>query len=859
MLLTLKFFEKQADTEMELEQPAVAASAGCGFLYTVDKNAKIYQIDHNKHVISVESGLDQVSYIKAAQSSQDIIVATQQGNSFQIAILNSSNFVENSPKPGQAFSIPIKTKAKDANNLAISSNLTFLCFSNSLNEIHVFKEPYTSRSKVHATIQMNEKVTNLCVTESGIIFITTENSISQYNIALKTLTVISNEGVKEGFAFINSYDMLFACRNKTFTYYSPNGTVTHEIELQPAKVGAAGQYIYTASNVQISTSFQVIDLEYGLLLNSQNIGSIVSFVDYQWGALITINNEKKVRMFQEMKAQPKIDLLCKNLRFEMALKMTKQLQLGPAAEASIHELYADYLFTQHNFDAAIEHYIMTIGYTEPSHVIEKFVEPHHAENLAHYLVKLPRKLISKQHTTLLFNCYTKVRATGQLDKIVNDFIAAAERGEEPSFDIETAVDVLKRNGYKEQAMKLAKAFKHYSLYLQLLSEDEPNYPEMLKYMKQIPGEQLLSKLQQYGADMMDNYEDGREELTDFIVECCTKGIKNERKEGNTVIDPSKVASLFLNNNRNHFNFLYKVFKVDTEALPQQTWDVLIEMALRAAPEKVMELLSYPEAKYSQEQALIYMNAFNCNDGRDFLYEKMKLYHLILQDAAPEKCLEICTKFGEEKPSLWSDALVKIANSDCDSSVVSEFVDVIVKKEVLPFLTVIKVLQKSGKQKYKCVLPIVQNVFRKEQELLRQASTNLAKSTEKEEECKKTIERIQTKNFQVKRSRCEICGQDIEFESRHFFCGHSYHENCLGDSTEFCVKCRGEYEEIANAKIERMEKARKNEIDTTSGDGFQFLLGEISNSLFNSGVDMEQPDDNEDALAGPREFLRKLQY
>ena len=80
------------------------------------------------------------------------------------------------------------------------------------------------------------------------------------------------------------------------------------------------------------------------------------------------------------------------------------------------------------------------------------------------------------------------------DAIVSDFIDAAERNEEQSFDVEIAVDVLKRNMYKDQALKLAKALKHYSLYLQLLSEEEQDYPEMLRYMKQIPGEKLLYKL-----------------------------------------------------------------------------------------------------------------------------------------------------------------------------------------------------------------------------------------------------------------------------------------------------------------------------------------------------------------------------
>ena len=861
MLLSLNFFDKNADTEIQLEKNPVAASAGCGFLYTADRNANIYQIDHNKNILSCESGLEKITYLKASQNTQDIIAAMPQNFSYQIVVLNSTNFSSNSQNSGQPFLLQLKTKADDADLIYISSNLTYLGFANSLNEIHVFKAPYTRKSKPFAFLQVSEPVTNILITESGTLYYTTNSAINVYSLTSKTNQILQTGGVKTSFAFLNSDDNIIVCRNKTFTFFCKNGkTITHEMELVPTKVGPIGHYIYSASNAQISTSFQVIDLEYGLLVNKQKIGATVSFVDYQWGELITINNDKVVRMFQEIKNQPKIDLLCEKLRFEPALKMTQEMQLGPEIEANVHALYGDFLFGQHNFDAAIQHYIMTIGYVEPSHVIEKFVEPQHAENLAHYLAKLPRQLVTKQHTTLLFSCYTKVRATGQLDKIVDDFVKAAEKDEEPTFFVETAVDVLKRNGYRKQAMELAKAYKYYSLYLELLTEeDPPNYSEMLKYFRSIPGEQILSKICQYGTEIMENYEQGKEELIEFIVDCCTKGVQNKFKQGRTYIDPAKVSSLFLNDDRKYFDFLYKVFKSNESGLQPQTWDVLIEMALRCAQDKVLELLSHPEAKYSKEQALIYMNAFNCVEGRNYLYQQMKLYHLILQEAKPEECLEIAKKYGDEKPSLWQDGLIKVASAEgINPSFVTEYVTEVINRNVLPFQTVLQVLLKNGKHKFNTIRPIVQSVFLKEQELIKKASSDLAESQRKEAESKKTIQRITTKNFEVKKPNCDICGQPIEFESTHFFCGHSFHQSCLGDSKEFCPKCKAEYEEIASAKIERMVNARKDNVSPDDKeDGFEFLLGEISNSLFNS-LDLEKGDDDEESLEKPRDFLRRLQ-
>ncbi|EAY12183.1 hypothetical protein TVAG_003890 [Trichomonas vaginalis G3] len=863
MLLTLKFFDKQSDCELKLEEPAILASSGCGFLYTIDNAGKISQIDHNKHIISEETTLDQATHMRAAQASQDVLVASPMGNNYQIVLLNSLNFIEGSPKPGQPFTLPIKTKANDASNFTTSANLTYLAFTNSLNEIHIFKSPYTNRSKSINTIYFTDQITNLLLTESGILYITTTKGVFGYNIALKQQTQMENEGVKPGFAFLNSLDNLFLCRDKTIVYYSPSGNrITHELELPPIKVGPVGRYCYSAANAQISTSFLVMDLEYGLLVNSQNIGSTVTFVDYQWGSLISITKSNTIKMYQEMKSQPKIDLLCKNLRFEMAIKMSKSFNLGLSSEATINQLYADYLFTQHNYNAAIDHYIMTIGYTDPSHVIAKFVEPHHAEHLANYLVKLPRDIITKQHTTLLFNCYTKIRATGKLDEIVKNFVDSAKRNEEPSFDVETAVDVLKRNGYKQHALSLASAFKCHSLYLSLLEEELPDYEKMLNYMKEIPGEQIQRKLVQYGAEIIDNSDEKlKEQLINFCIQACTEGIKNERREGSTIIKPEDLAFVFLNDDKSHFTFLYRLLNNNPEILTENSWNVLVEMCLRSDPSKIKEILTHKSAKYNNEEALVFMNSFGIEDGRDILYEKMKLYSMILQQSKPNDVLSICLKFGDEDKTLWYDGLVKLStSSNIDEKIITDFVKEVSQRDVIPFMTILRTLQKSGSHKYKVVLPIIQNTFLKEQNFLLNASKKMKESEQKEEENNKIIERITTKNFQVKRTRCEICGQDIDSESRHFFCGHSFHENCLGDSTEFCIKCKSEYEKIVSSKIERMESAmRQNDVQNDKGNGFEFLLNEISNSLFTSSVDNEDQEQSEKAIESPKEFLRKLQY
>ena len=55
-------------------------------------------------------------------------------------------------------------------------------------------------------------------------------------------------------------------------------------------------------------------------------------------------------------------------------------------------------------------YINTVGRIEPSYVIQKFLDAQRIHNLTSYLGALHEKGIAKaDHTTLLLNCYTKVR------------------------------------------------------------------------------------------------------------------------------------------------------------------------------------------------------------------------------------------------------------------------------------------------------------------------------------------------------------------------------------------------------------------------------------------------------------------
>jgi len=82
------------------------------------------------------------------------------------------------------------------------------------------------------------------------------------------------------------------------------------------------------------------------------------------------------------------------------------------------------------------------GYLDPSYVIARFLDPQRSDNLTAYLEALHRQgQATADLTTLLLHCYTKMKDTGKLDKLVfpERYLEGGEeeeRGEEEEEEME---------------------------------------------------------------------------------------------------------------------------------------------------------------------------------------------------------------------------------------------------------------------------------------------------------------------------------------------------------------------------------------------------------------------------------------
>lgn len=98
------------------------------------------------------------------------------------------------------------------------------------------------------------------------------------------------------------------------------------------------------------------------------------------------------------------------------------------------------------------------------------------------------------HTTLLLNCYAKLKDIDKLEKFIKS-------PGDLKFDLDTAISMCRQGGYYEQAACLATKHDEHELVVDILIEDSKKYKDALEYIRHLepdavgcPGRTLLSLL-----------------------------------------------------------------------------------------------------------------------------------------------------------------------------------------------------------------------------------------------------------------------------------------------------------------------------------------------------------------------------
>lgn len=262
----------------------------------------------------------------------------------------------------------------------------------------------------------------------------------------------------------------------------------------------------------------------------------VSQVVSEWGVLYILTTDGRVCLLTECDTQTKLELLFRKNQFSLAIDLAKAQSYSQDSLANMFKQYGDHLYANGDYDGAINQYCKTLGYLEPSYVIRKFLDLQKIHNLTYYLQELHKfNLATEDHTTLLINCYVKLKDEQKL----NQFL----RSSDIVFDVDIAIRVLRQAGYYDNAILLAEKQDRYDSYFSILLEDKSDsssvlsaFQELLKKSKPDTVSRFLSK---YGRLLMADEPDKTTELLKSLCSLLLRQKSNtenkERKSSGTIV------------------------------------------------------------------------------------------------------------------------------------------------------------------------------------------------------------------------------------------------------------------------------------------------------------------------------------
>ena len=156
---------------------------------------------------------------------------------------------------------------------------------------------------------------------------------------------------------------------------------------------------------------------------------------------------------------------------------------------------------------------------------------------------------------------------------------------------------------------------------------------------------------------------------------------------------------------------------------QIVWNTIIELHLRAyhkarnskewaqyTPQKVAEeidkreraiedVLKKPEANYDQNSALCLVQMMGCGRGQLYLYEKMRMFHLVVQHFMDKgdtaEVIKKAKKYGKNDPNLWVNVLTYFASQkEVPKVELSQVLDYIDREGLLQPMLIIQILAKN---------------------------------------------------------------------------------------------------------------------------------------------------------------------
>lgn len=254
----------------------------------------------------------------------------------------------------------------------------------------------------------------------------------------------------------------------------------------------------TADALFNTSTFALLETDLKVVAHSETLLSPVKAIFNLWGGLCVLTLDGKVRSYKEKSLQQRLDMLYQRNLYHLAIELARKSGLDAKQQNIIFRKFGDYLYQKGSYDEAMVQYIKAIDSTEPSQVIRKFLDTQRIHNLIEYLEELhEHHRATADHTTLLLNCYAKLKDIDKLEKFIKS-------PGDLKFDLDTAISMCRQGGYYEQAVYLAKQHSENDLVVDILIEDAKQYDDALDFIWHLDPETTYASLMKYARVLIEH-------------------------------------------------------------------------------------------------------------------------------------------------------------------------------------------------------------------------------------------------------------------------------------------------------------------------------------------------------------------
>ncbi|KIW06628.1 uncharacterized protein PV09_02340 [Verruconis gallopava] len=274
-----------------------------------------------------------------------------------------------------------------------------------------------------------------------------------------------------------------------------------------------------------TSSFTILHTDLKFIAHQEVMTAEPKYVFMEWGDLFVLTLDGKIFRYHEKTFQQKLELLYQRNLYVLAINLAQRLGVDPSQQNVIYRKYGDYLYQKQDYDTAMQQYLKAIDNTEPSQVIRKFLDTQRIHNLIDYLEELhEHERASPDHTTLLLNCYAKLKDVKKLEEFIRS-------PGDLKFDLDTAISMCRQGGYFDQAAFLARKHEQHELVVDILVEDSKKYEEALAYIWRLEPPSAFENLKKYATVLLEHCP---KDTTQLFIDYYT-GVFRPKKDAIVVV------------------------------------------------------------------------------------------------------------------------------------------------------------------------------------------------------------------------------------------------------------------------------------------------------------------------------------